>query len=631
MVNIKRQRELLRVEYEYVKAEYQRATEFIGIGRMIKRGDCWYPIQIGRNYYNSLNDFVVELHRQTDIDIEHQFEFGRSVCFFTAHDDGSLHYFPFASTVSFATDDCMVVTIPDASALSQLSEVDRLGVQLNFDEQSFRCMFDALNKVETATDNRLAYLRNVFHGSIQPQFSTPSAVALRLPWLNPSQEKAVNDVVLARDVLIVHGPPGTGKTTTMVEAITEVLRREPQVIVCAQSNTAVDWICQQLVNCGISVLRIGNPSKVTDDMLQNTYEKRFESHPDYPLLWACRRDLRRLRSLQRTSRPTHYHQQVARLRERAEELELRIRQSLFDNSRVIASTLVGAANQLLIGMHFHTLFIDEAAQALEAACWIAIQKADRVIFAGDHCQLPPTIKSPIAMRGGLSQTLMETIAINKPNVVRLLDIQYRMNETLMRFSSNWFYNGKLIAAPEVRNRYMYDNDAPLQWVVTSLDNEANTDDNTSFREDFIGLSYGRVNKGEAKLTISVLCRYVESMGRQRVIDEEIDFGIISPYRAQVQYLKSLLKRNQYLRPLNKRITINTVDAFQGQERDVILVSLVRANDNGNIGFLSDLRRMNVAMTRARMKLIIIGSPETLCKHDFYRKLYESCTIEKYNS
>lgn len=616
---------LLKKEYTYVKQEFQRATELVGIGRKVKRGECWYPVHIGRSYYSSLNDFTVELTRSTDTDIEHQFEYGRSVCLFTMSADGSIKYLPFAANVSYASEDKMAISLPSVEAFSQLNTFENIGVQLNFDETSFTFMFEALNRVIEAKDNRLAYLRDVIHGNLEPQFSTPSAVPLRLPWLNASQEKAVRDVVCAKDVLVVHGPPGTGKTTTLIEAISEVLRREPQVMVCAQSNTAVDWICEQLSDRGISVLRIGNPSKVTDKMLENTYEKRFESHPEYSTLWAIRRDLRQLRSRSSANRPSDYHQKVARLRDKAEEIELRIRQSLFDGARVVASTLVGSANKLLMGQRYHTLFIDEAAQALEAACWIAMQKADRVVLAGDHCQLPPTIKSPGALHAGLGKTMMETIAERKKSAVRLLDTQYRMNETLMKFSSEWFYNGQLKAAPEVRSRSLMDEvDTPLVWIPTSMEDEASQDgeEHESMHEAFVGISYGRINRGEAKLTISALCEYVEKFGRRRLIDEGTDIGIISPYKAQVQYLRGLVRRNAYLRPLRDKISVNTVDAFQGQERDVIILSLVRANEDGQIGFLSDLRRMNVAMTRARMKLIIIGSTETLCKHKFYSKLYQ---------
>lgn len=607
---------LLTKEYEYEKQAFQRDTEMMGIDRKVKRGDCWFAITVGRSYYNSLDRFVVEITRSAnDNDIEHNFEYGRQVCFFAQEGSGQLRYFNFQATVSFAETDRMVVELPSEGALAQLQGVERLGVQLHFDDYAYRVMFEALHRVIEAKGNRLATLRDLFHTAAPVAWGAPSAIPLRLPWLNASQEQAVRDVLRAKDVLIVHGPPGTGKTTTLVEAISEVLRREPQVMVCAQSNTAVDWICQQLSDRGISVLRVGNPSRVTEAMLANTYEHRFESHPDYPDLWQIRRSIRQLYGQPRKSRGENFHQKIARLRERADELETRIRHCLFDQSRVIACTLTGAANPLLMGQHYHTLFIDEAAQALEAACWIPLQRVDRVILAGDHQQLPPTLKCAEALRGGLGRTLMEVVAHRKPEVVRLLRVQYRMNEALMRFSSDWFYNGLLEAAPEVRHRSLLDDiDEPLVWVNTPAE----------AAEQFVGSTYGRINKTEATLTLQALHLYVERMGRHRLIAERVDFGIISPYRAQVQFLRNLIRHDEYLRPLRKQITVNTVDAFQGQERDVILVSLVRSNDDGQIGFLADLRRMNVAITRARYKLIILGAKNTLCSHKFYKKLYDSC-------
>ena len=628
MKNLLLQRELLRKEYEHEKAEFRRETELQGIGRKIKRGDAWFPISIGRHYYNSLDRLVVEIHRTEDFGIEHNFEYGRPVCFFEEEGTGQLRYLNFSASVSYAEADRMVVTLPDESALSHLLALDRPGIQLHFDETTYRLMFDALERVTAARNNRLAHLRDIFHGSLHPTFSGASALPLRLPWLNARQEAAVADVLRAKDVLVVHGPPGTGKTTTLVEAICEVLRREPQVLVCAQSNTAVDWISEQLNDRGVPVLRIGNPTRVTDKMLQCTYERRFEAHPSYPTLWAVRRDIRQLYATPRKGRSENFHQKVARLRERADELELRIRHDLFDQARVIASTLAGAAHPVLSGHHFHTLFIDEAAQALEAACWIALQKADRVVLAGDHQQLPPTIKCHEALKGGLGCTLMERIAHRHPEAVRLLTIQYRMNEELMRFSSEWFYDGKLEAAPEVRHRSLLDLlDWPLVWVNTDPLEEGQ-ETGVSYQETFIGQNFGRINQQEARLTLQVLREYAEQMGRHRLLDERIDIGIISPYRAQVQYLRSLLRKDDYLRPLRSQITINTVDAFQGQERDIILVSLVRANEAGQIGFLSDLRRMNVAITRARLKLIILGSARTLGHHRFYRELDSRCHLHE---
>ena len=309
-----------------------------------------------------------------------------------------------------------------------------------------------------------------------------------------------------------------------------------------------------------------------------------------------------------------------RLKSRATELEIRINAELFGEARVIASTLVGSASRLLEGMKFSTLFIDEAAQALEAACWIPMRRAGRVILAGDHCQLPPTVKSIAAMKAGLGKTLMERIVENKPECVSLLQVQYRMNDAIMHFSSDWFYGGKVESAPQTAHRGILDYDIPMEWIDTS-EMEVGPDE-PNFREQFVGESFGRVNKGEALLTLNTLRDYYTKIGKQRVLDEQIDVGVISPYRAQVQYLRGLIKRDAFFKPFRHLVTVNTVDGFQGQERDIILISMVRANDDGQIGFLRDLRRMNVAITRARMKLIILGNAATMTKHPFYKKLFD---------
>ena len=612
ITQLQRQELLLRMEYEYEKESFKQQTEAMGIGRKIKRGMCWFPLSVGRSYYNSLNQLVVEVDRREDKDIEHVFEFGRPVCFFTQDASERLHYFNFTATVNYVDEDCMVVILPGASALMDIQRADRLGVQLYFDETSYRLMFEALGQVIKAKDNRLAELRDIFHGT--QKTSVFNFGFTRFPWLNTTQEEAVNKVMHAKDVAIVHGPPGTGKTTTLVEAIYETLHRENQVLVCAQSNMAVDWISEKLVDRGVPVLRIGNPTRVNDKMLSFTYERRFESHPDYPQLWSIRKAIRDLYSQNRKgANRESLRQKINSLKDRATELEIRINEALFSEARVIACTLVSSANRILTGMKFGTLFIDEAAQALEAACWIAIRKADRVILAGDHCQLPPTIKCIEAMRGGLDETLMQKIVCNKPETVSLLKTQYRMNDEIMRFSSEWFYHGELNSAPEVKYRSILDFDTPIVWINT---------ENMDCNEEFVGESFGRINKAEAMLCIEELKKYINKIGKERLLDERIDFGVISPYKAQVQYLRQLVKKDAFFKPFRSLMTINTVDGFQGQERDVILISLVRANEDGQIGFLNDLRRMNVAITRARMKLIILGDASTLTKHPFYKKLYE---------
>ena len=624
------QRRLLQIEYEEERTAFSKITERIGLSRLAERGNAWMPIRVGRTYYNSLNQRVVEIFRNNpeEDDDDHNFEFGRPVAFFTVDPrDGDKPKFPFTGTVSYVDGDRMVAAIPESADVSRLSIAETAGVMLSFDETTYRAMFDAIEYTLKAK-GRLGELRDLFYSNRKA--GELAFAPLRYPYLNRSQEQGVNKVLYAKDVAIVHGPPGTGKTTTLVEAINETLRRESQVLVCAQSNTAVDWISEKLVDRGIHVLRIGNPSRVNDKMLSFTYERRFEAHPDYPDLWAVRKAIRELQGAKRRG-TDQWHQKMDRLKSRATELEIRIRGDLFNNAHVIACTLVGSSSRLLEGMRFSTLFIDEAAQALEAACLIPMRRAGRVILAGDHCQLPPTVKSFEAMKGGLAYSLMERLVKSHPEAVTLLNTQYRMNEEIMRFSSDWFYHGEMQAAPEVRYRGILDYDTPIEWIDTSAiaddlnsDQPSATSDQPSasslFKEALSGES-GRINRDEALFSLLQLQKYIERIGRERFLDERIDVGLISPYRAQVQYLRHLIKRTPFFKPFRKLISVNTVDGFQGQERDVIVISLVRSNDEGNIGFLRDLRRMNVAMTRARMKLLIIGDAKTMTTHPFYRRLH----------
>ena len=618
---LQRQKMLLQMEYYTEKEAFRKQTEATGLLRKVKRGDAWFPLSVGRSYYNSMNQMALEVRRTADQDIEHNFEFGHPAIFFTLQKVNGetkerLHYFNFSCVVSYVDGDNMVVILPDAGRVIDLQHAQgQVGVQLFFDETSYKCMFDALDRVINAKGNRLAYLRNLFYSGQQAQRFTFESQ--RFPWLNPTQERAVNEVLWAKDVAVVHGPPGTGKTTTLVEAINETLMKESQVLVCAQSNMALDWISEQLVDRGINVLRIGNPTRVNDKMLGFTYERRFESHPDYPQLWAIRKAIRELRS-HRKRGDERFDQKFEHLKARATELEIRINNALFDEARVVASTLVGSANRVLEGMKFGTLFIDEAAQALEAACWIPMRRVTRVVLAGDHCQLPPMVKSIAALKAGLGKSLMERIVEHKPDVVTLLKIQYRMNEKIMKFSSDWFYHGEVESAPQTRNRGILDLDEPIEWRDSKVDDEEGDSG-----ESFVGESFGRINKAEAQLTLNTLEDYFKKIGKQRILDEHIDVGVISPYRAQVQYLRRLIRKRESFKPYRHSISVNTVDGFQGQERDIILISLVRSNEQGQIGFLNDLRRMNVAITRARMKLIILGDKATLCRHPFYRKLNEA--------
>ena len=654
VLELQRQRMLLQMEYEEERDAYQKLTEQIGVERRVARGDAWWPVRVGRSYYNSLNQLCIEVHRtvttEDEQDTDHNFEFGRPVDFFlcstlslslSSHSPVTPSSLPsIHGTVSYVDGDRMVVALPDGAPIIDLqsAEAGTVGVQLGFDETSYRLMFDALERTMRAK-GRLGYLRDLFY-TRGMRAETFSFADMHFPYLNRTQEHAVNEVLRAKDVAIVHGPPGTGKTTTLVEAIYETLRRESQVLVCAQSNMAVDWISERLVDRGLNVLRIGNPSRVDDKMLSFTYERRFEAHPDYPQLWALRKAIRQLRQ-NRKRGDSSWHQKMERLKDRATALEIGINQQLFGEARVIASTLVGSANRLLDGMKFGTLFIDEAAQALEAASWIPIRRAGRVILAGDHCQLPPTVKCYEALKQGLGKTLMERIVEQKPEVVTLLTMQYRMHEDIMRFSSDWFYHNMVESAPEVKYRSILDLDLPITWIDTSdekLEMKEEKYDYPAFRENIhVGIETNHqqgnhishlssltshFNESEAELTLLALQAYFEMIGKERILSERLDVGIISPYRAQVQLLRRLLRKREFFKPFRSLISVNTVDGFQGQERDIIVISLVRSNDEGQIGFLRDLRRMNVAITRARMKLIILGDRGTLCRHPFYRKLWQ---------
>lgn len=616
------QRRLLQLEYESEKGAFTRLTEKIGVTRLSDRGNAWFPLRLSRSYYNSLDQRILEVTRESVDDADHNFEYGKPVSLFVAKTDGSIRHL-FQGTVSFVDEDRMAIAVPDSADLTLLS-AGEAGVVLSFDETTYRTMFEAIDRTIKAK-GRLGELRDLIYSHRKAGELTSGE--MRFPYLNRVQQEGVNKVLRAKDVAIVHGPPGTGKTTTLVEAIHETLRRESQVLVCAQSNMAVDWISEKLTDRGISVLRLGNPARVNDKMLSFTYERRFEAHPDYPTLWSIRKAIRELHSARRRG-SGDWHQKMDRLKGRATELEIRINNDLFSGAHVIASTLTGSASHLLEGMKFSTLFIDEAAQALEAACWIPVRRAGRIVLAGDHCQLPPTVKSFEAMKGGLGKSLMERIVENHPETVTLLTTQYRMHEEIMRFSSEWFYKGAMEAAPDVKWRGILDYDTPIEWIDTASlipEDSASADGDESpetFRESLSGGNFGRVNKDEGLLTLLTLQKYIERIGKERFLGERIDVGVISPYRAQVRYLRRLIRQTPFFKPFRQSISVNTVDGFQGQERDVIVISMVRSNDDGNIGFLRDLRRMNVAMTRARMKLLIVGNVPTLTAHPFYKKLHK---------
>lgn len=607
-----RLRELVSLELREEQEAYRRSLEMKGasLTGAIHEPGCRYPVRLGNTAYNPMGQLTVELRYEVDEDeVELDFEPGKPATVFYLTDAGAKEL-PHQCYIEAVGDGVMSIGLPSKSALQSMKDLGErhlLGVQIGVDNTSFRVMQESLSEAERREEERFVRLRNVLTGNAKPAFR--QLPRLSFPWLNPSQNDAIQKVTECQEVSIIHGPPGTGKTTTLVEAVIETLERETQVLVCAPSNAAVDWISEQLMRRSVNVLRIGNPLRMSDEMLDCSYERRYSAHPDYHELWNIRKTLA----------AGAKGEQAHRLRNRQTELEIKINADLFDEARVVSCTLIGSAYRLMERRRFSTLFIDEAAQALEPACWAAILKADRVIMSGDHQQLPPTVKSQEALKGGLADTLMQKVVGMHPQCVSLLTTQYRMNEEIMAFSSRWFYHGRLQAAPEAAHRLVSPLDTPLTWLDTSGYSDHSENSENSEKKTKTG---SITNAQEARLVIHALRDYIEMISPQKIESERVDFGIITPYRGQARLIRRLLKMQHYFRKLKRDITVGTVDGFQGQERDVIVISLVRDNAEGAIGFLRDLRRMNVAITRARMKIIIVGNTQTLSHSKFYRALIE---------
>ncbi|QHL86430.1 AAA family ATPase [Nibribacter ruber] len=631
---------LLKLEQEEDRKQYQLKNALTTIAERKRLGICWYPVQITKQEVGFGNKMVVELERSSGRDQLHMFQAGSSASLFTNGDGGALN-----GVVLEVKRNKLRLATSKEDLPDWLEEGGRLGIELTFDEVSYREMEIALMKVMEAEKSRLAQLRDILLGNEPATFRREKDIA-PIEVLNPSQNAAVKNIMQAVDVAIIHGPPGTGKTTTLVQAILETLKAgERRLLVTAPSNTAVDLLTEKLAEQGVNVIRIGNPSRVSEVLLEHTLDAQVMHHRDYRQLKKLRKTAEEYKAMgsqfkrnfgwEEKEQRRRYKDESKKLLNEAEDVERYITEDLLDHVEVVTCTLVGSANRVIRHLKYDTVFIDEAAQALEPACWIPITRANRVVLAGDHHQLPPTVKSMIAERNGLAKTLFEKCIARQPETAVMLTTQYRMHQHIMGFSNTQFYKGELQAHESVEA-------ATLQEVHPQFDPglivEFIDTAGCGYNETTLAEGSSTANPEEADLLIkhlnNLLMPYEPAGLNEEGEERPLKIGIISPYRAQINYLKDQVEHQPKLHQLQQRrqLSVGTVDSFQGQERDIIYISMVRSNPEGEIGFLADIRRMNVAMTRAKKKMVIVGDSATLGEHPFYQEfLTYAETIGAYRS
>jgi superfamily I DNA and/or RNA helicase len=630
---LRRVHALMQLEQKEDQAQFKLKNAKASIQERQRRGLAWYPVTITQEDIGFGGKLVLELERPAGQQGLHLFQAGKNASLFGPAPAHGVDPPTLQGVVTSVRRNRLLLTTSKEELPDWVLAGGRLGIDLSFDEVSYREMDHALGEVIGARGNRLAELRDVLLGARQARFREPLTDGLDDLFypspLNDSQLAAVRHVLAAQDVAIIHGPPGTGKTTTLVQAILETIRRERRVLVCAPSNTAVDLLTEKLAERGVSVIRLGNPSRVSDLLLEHTLDARVMAHPSYSKMRALRQTADQCReSAQQPLRTYGYEERQQRrlLREearqlfqQADDLERYITEQVLESVQIITCTLVGASHRNIRHLGFDTVFIDEAAQALEPGCWIPIAKGQRVVLAGDHHQLPPTVKSEKAAREGLRETLFEKCILRQPATARMLTLQYRMHEQIMAFSSGRFYGGRLQAHPSVRDAGLeaYDAgfapDLPVEFLDTA---------GFGFLEVTIPESRSTANPEEADLLLQRLTQLLQPCDAAAHGQNPLSIGVIAPYRAQINVLNDAVEAHPRLGGLlqQRLLSVGTVDAFQGQERDIIAISLTRSNRLGEIGFLSDIRRMNVGMTRARRKLLLVGDSSTLGAHPFFKEL-----------
>lgn len=610
---------LLKTERKEDEELYRKLTETWSVAERRANGLTWYPIAI-RDTEMSRGDYLsVEVERTTHQDIAHQLRFGVSAALFSHHDPTNNRV---EGTISFQNGNRLTITLR-TDELPDWSRDGKLGIDLLFDDNSYDEMQSALKLASTLREKKEeGKLINILTGERTPTFQLPAENINVNPRLNASQQAAVSKILSANELAIVHGPPGTGKTTTLVQAIKAMIRQDhKKILVVAPSNTAVDLLSEKLSDEGLNVLRVGNPARVSERLMSLTLDHRMADHSSMKEIKKMKKQANEFKDMahkykrnfgkaERDQRKALFDE-ARNIMKQVEKTEQYIIDDVVARAQVITATLVGANHYTVRNLRYETVVIDEAGQALEPACWIPILKAQKLVLAGDHCQLSPTIKSNEAAQQGLSTTLLEKSVKLHPEAVVLLEEQYRMNEMIMGYSSSIFYEDKLRAHTSVAKHLLFEADHPLAFVDTA---------GCGFDEKAEGTSTS--NPEEAAFVFKHLSRLVQELTTHYGVENFPTIAVISPYRQQIDLLKEQLQHSTVLQAFGDKITVNTIDSFQGQERDIVYISMTRSNNDNKIGFLSDIRRMNVAMTRARKKLVVIGDSATLSQQSFYAGFIE---------
>ncbi len=614
---------LLDIELEADRTRFREEIQRLDLKERVRRGFTWSPVEVIKTGFVVGERAFVVLERPAGRRRDSSIKSGSPVRYYSTVPGVER---PEVSGVVHWIKDTEMMIVLGGRRLPSWSDVRGQGVDLEFDENSYKEMRLALERAQRAK-GRQGELVGILTGRQAPAFrrfdGLPEVVGL-----NESQRAAIALIESAADLAIVHGPPGTGKTTTLVAAIRRIVEQERQVLVCAPSNVAVDLLAERLDAIGLQVVRTGHISRVNEELLRLTLDQQVTEHPEHKQIRRIKLEATELRKQgQRHKRKFsahdrrergHLFKQAGELDGWARQLEDRILGEVLDGAQVVCCTLAGAGASFMRDRTFKTVVVDEAAQALEPAVWIAMQRARRLVMAGDPFQLPPTVKSRRAEREGLGVTMMERLLPRYPESAALLTVQYRMHAAIMGFSNDYFYGGQLVAAEAVVDRGLPIPDEPaVRFIDTS---------GAGFEEQRNPETKSRYNSDERLLVVTYLHQYKDRFSLELKPDSESEtttselpawpsIALISPYREQVEQLRAEVKADPLLSALD--IVVHTVDGFQGQERDWVIVSLVRTNPGGDIGFLRDYRRMNVAMTRAKLQLVVVGDSATIGSDPFY--------------